>query len=62
MAAVLISCPTTGGLVPVGVQATELEELEPDNVIADCPECGSEHHWEPIDAVLIAHRESPPVA
>ena len=43
MAAVLISCPTTGGLVPVGVQASELDELEAENMMVDCPECGSEH-------------------
>ena len=53
MAAVLISCPTTGGLVPVGVQASELDELQPANVMVECPECGREHLWEPIDAVLI---------
>jgi hypothetical protein len=57
MAAVLISCPTTGGLVPVGVQAAELDELEPENLMVDCPECGSEHRWEPIDAVLTSHGE-----
>lgn len=60
MAAVLISCPTTGGLVPVGVQATELNELAPENIMVDCPACGSEHLWEPIDAVLTAHLERSP--
>ena len=60
MAAVLITCPTTGGLVPAGVQAAELDELEPENLMSDCPECGREHRWEPMDAVLIAQRERSP--
>lgn len=55
MAAVLISCPTTGGLVPVGVQAGDLDDLEPTNVLMHCSDCGLTHEWVPTDAVLTRH-------
>ena len=58
MAAVLIACPTTGSLVPVGVQAGDLADLAPRNVLAECPDCGGRHEWTPIDAVLTGAGDS----
>lgn len=54
MAAVLISCPATGGLIATGVDVLDLEELEADNLLTACPECGTDHPWSPADAVLSA--------
>jgi hypothetical protein len=52
MAAVLISCPRTGALVPTGANVEEIEELEPTNLLIDCPDCGADHEWTPVEAVL----------
>ena len=55
MPPVLISCPQTSGLVPTGAQAKDAKDLEnlPDeNVLLACPECGSDHAWTPLDAVV----------
>lgn len=52
MAAVLIACPDTGGLVPTGADVLGLEDLEVDNHLVDCPECGNDHAWLARDAVL----------
>ena len=54
MAAVLISCPRTDGLVATGADVVALEDLETENVLSSCPECGSDHVWTPTDAVLSA--------
>jgi hypothetical protein len=54
MAAVLISCPRTDGLVVTGADVTALEDLEYENVLGSCPECLSDHVWTPADAVLSA--------
>jgi len=54
MVAVLISCPQTNGLVVTGADVTALEDLETENVLSSCPECGSDHVWTPADAVLSA--------
>ena len=53
MASVLISCPTSGGLVPAGIDCDSLEELEVSNVLAGCPGCNAEHEWTPVEAVLV---------
>ena len=52
MAAVLIACPHTGSLVPTGANALSLDELQADNLLAACPDCGRDHDWTPRDAVL----------
>ena len=52
MASVLISCPTSGDLVPAGIDCDTLGELEASNVLAGCPDCNAEHEWTPVDAVL----------
>ena len=53
MPPVLISCPTTGDLVPTGVNAISLEELADDkSLLIACPECGRDHEWTRGDAVL----------
>jgi hypothetical protein len=52
MAAVLISCPRTGALVPTGANVEDIEELEPTNLLIDCPDCGADHEWSPVEAVL----------
>lgn len=52
MAAVLISCPRTGALVPTGANVEDIDELEPTNMLIDCPDCGADHEWTPVEAVL----------
>jgi hypothetical protein len=52
MAAVLIACPDTGGLVPTGADVLGLDDLEADNRLVECPECGNDHAWSARDAVL----------
>ena len=52
MAAVLIACPDTGGLVPTGADVLGLDDLEADNRLVGCPACGYDHEWSPSDAVL----------
>jgi hypothetical protein len=57
MAAVLISCPETGGLVPTGANVRDLDDLDTENLLIDCPDCGLDHRWTNIDAVLSAYTE-----
>lgn len=52
MAAVLISCPQTGALVPTGANVQHMDELKPTNMLIDCPDCGADHEWTPTEAVL----------
>jgi hypothetical protein len=49
---ILVCCTETGELVATGFWADTLDELEPDNVLIDCPACGRDHAWSPSDAVL----------
>jgi hypothetical protein len=51
---VLIECPLTHQLVPTGFEAVDLDELEPSNLLIDCPGCGQDHMWMPSEAVLMA--------
>jgi len=53
---VLIACPTTGDLVPTGIDVDALEELndEPERLLIACPVCGRDHAWTPVEAVLAA--------
>jgi hypothetical protein len=60
MAAVLISCPATDALVPTGENVSSLDDLEPKNLLLDCPDCGDDHEWTPIDAVLSAYATEQP--
>jgi hypothetical protein len=55
MAPVLIACPATDALVPTGTNASTLADLEPTNLLLDCPDCGRDHEWPPLDAVLSAY-------
>jgi hypothetical protein len=57
MAAVLIACPESGGLVPTGVNVRDLDELDAENVLIDCPDCGLDHPWTKFDAVLPAYTD-----
>jgi len=52
MAAVLISCPRTNALVPTGAHVEDIGELQPLNLLIDCPDCGADHEWSPVEAVL----------
>lgn len=53
MPPVLISCPTTGNLVPTGVNIVNRNEMGDDSrLLIACPECGRDHEWTPDDAVL----------
>jgi hypothetical protein len=51
---VLTVCPETAELVPTGFVALTLDELEPVNSLVNCPACGDDHEWVPLDAVLAA--------
>jgi hypothetical protein len=55
MGAIMIRCPTTQQLVPVGID-TDRESFESlPNVAAQpvhCPACGMKHPWSRADAVL----------
>ena len=55
MGAIMIRCPTTQQLVPVGID-TDRESFESlPNVAAQpvlCPACGKKHPWSREDAVL----------
>ena len=53
MRPVLIECPGTHRLVPTGLMAEDLDELEDENVLWDCPDCHGSHRWTPTDAVLM---------
>ncbi len=55
MAAVLIACPSTNALVPTGMHVPTLDDLEPVNLLIDCPDCGRDHEWTPHDAVLSSY-------
>ena len=61
MAAVLISCPQTGALVPTGAHVENIGELEPTNLLRDCPDCGADHEWAPVEAVLSVYGNDPAV-
>ncbi len=53
MAPILIECPTTGVLVPVGIDTDSLDELDTEgHVVLVCPNCGRDHEWTAEDAVL----------
>ena len=55
MGAILIRCPTTNELVPVGIN-TDRDSFEAlPNVEAKairCPSCGKDHPWSRKDAIL----------
>lgn len=55
MGAILIRCPTTNELVPVGID-TDMESFDAlPNVEAKairCPLCGKDHPWSKEDAIL----------
>ena len=53
MAPVLISCPISGRLVPTGIEAESEDELDMEgHVLLACPDCGADHRWSRMDAVL----------
>jgi hypothetical protein len=49
---VLITCPTSGDLVPTGVPARALDELPALNLLVGCDRCGGDHEWTRDDAVV----------
>lgn len=54
MAQVLIACPTTGDLVPTGIDADDLDELITIHMLVRCLACGGDHIWRANEAVLAA--------
>ena len=54
MRPVLIECPGSRRLVPTGLTADALDELEDEYILGDCPDCHASHRWTPIDAVLMS--------
>jgi hypothetical protein len=55
MRPVLIACAHTLELVVTGFEADDMDDLEPENHLIDCPSCGEDHDWAPPDAVLAAY-------
>ena len=56
MTQVLISCPSTGDLVPTGVYAFTIEDLEPSPYVLErCRDCHGPHEWIREDAILSLH-------
>jgi len=55
MGAIMIRCPATNELIPVGID-TDKDSFSvlPDVVAApvQCPACGGQHSWSKRDAVL----------
>jgi hypothetical protein len=55
MGAIMIRCPTTKQLVPVGID-TDKESFKGlpdiDATPVRCPLCGEEHVWSKADAIL----------
>jgi len=55
MGAIMIRCPATNELIPVGID-TDRDSFSvlPDVVAApvQCPACGGQHSWSKRDAVL----------
>ena len=52
MPAVLIVCPFAEDLVPTRIDAESIDELDEENLLVDCPECGQEHRWTPTQPVM----------
>ncbi len=55
MGAIMIRCPTTKQLVPVGIDTDKDSFNSLPNIAASpvrCPLCGQEHAWSRADAVL----------
>ncbi len=55
MGAIMIRCPTTNQLVPVGIDTDKDSFQSLPNVRAmpiRCPACGQEHAWSKKDALL----------
>jgi hypothetical protein len=55
MGAIVIRCPTTNQLVPVGIEMDKDSFASLPNVTARpvrCPACGQDHAWSKDDAIL----------
>ncbi len=58
MRSVLVTCPTTGDLVPTGVDTVDLRELDDRAyLLLDCLGCGRDHVWLRTDATITPDRE-----
>jgi hypothetical protein len=63
MGAILIRCPTTNQLVPVGIDTDKESFASLPDVPARpvrCPLCGEQHPWSKADAVLDTTMRPPP--
>jgi hypothetical protein len=49
---VLITCETSGDLVPTGLHARSIYELPTLNVLVGCDRCGEDHEWTRDGAVI----------
>lgn len=55
MGAIMIRCPSTNELIPVGIDTDRLSFQSLPEVEASpvrCPACGGEHVWSKKDAIL----------
>jgi len=55
MGAIMIRCPTTKQLVPVGIDTDKDSFNSLPDVVATpirCPLCGQDHTWSKADAIL----------
>jgi hypothetical protein len=57
-AAVLIVCPETDELIPIGVKASDLAGLPFVNHLEACLACGGSHEWTKDDAVVTTTTDS----
>jgi hypothetical protein len=53
MPPVLILCPFADWLVPTGQSVDRVDDLDENNVLRRCVECGRDHEWTRADAVLV---------
>jgi hypothetical protein len=54
MPPVLIVCPFSDELVPTRLEAATLDELDQDNLLDGCSDCGQAHKWTREEALLSA--------
>jgi hypothetical protein len=48
----MIRCPVTGTATDSGFEMSEIPSVSGRQALADCPECGQDHHWRIEDAFL----------
>ena len=63
MGAIMIRCPTTDQLVPVGIDTDKNSFASLPDITAaplQCPACGGSHAWSTAEAILETTGKPPP--